>query len=114
MISTKQSLHLVLGDQTRGQLLGERRVSLMIDEYQLDLGGAHIRQAFRCGERQVAELGMLAIDDLGCDFDRCLGCLAGCGGVAGERHEHSDLDGLGGPKRRRRQSGCNRGHQCRA
>ena len=58
LISADQSVHLVLRDQARGQLLRERRVALMIDEDQLELGAAQIRQACRCGERQVAELGM--------------------------------------------------------
>src|SRR5262252_1995916 len=86
----------VLRDQARRQLLGERRVALMVDEGQLELGAALVRQAFGRGQRQIAQLGMFVVDDFGGDFRRRLRCLPGGRRVAGERPQNADLDGLGG------------------
>src|SRR5262249_51754378 len=84
------------------QWWGERRVGLMVDEGQLELGAALVGQAFGRGQRQIAQLGMFVVDDLGGDFGGGLRCLPGGGRVARERPQNADLDGPGGLRRRRR------------
>src|SRR5215475_15130912 len=101
-------MHGILRDQARRQLLGERRVALMVDEGQLELGAALVGQAFGRGQRQIAQLGMFVVDDLGGDFRRRLRRLPGGSRVARERPQNADLDGPGGLRRRRRDQGDGR------
>ena len=82
----------------------------MIDEDQLELGAAEVRQTFGRGERQIAELGMLVVDDLGRNLRGSFRRLAGGGGVAGERPQDADLHGLGCSRRRRREQGGSHEH----
>jgi hypothetical protein len=80
-------------------LLSQRRIALVIDENDVEFRAAQMRQTRSRGEWQIAELGMRIVDDLGGDFDRRLGGLPGRRGVAGERHQHADLDAVGGKRR---------------
>jgi hypothetical protein len=77
-----------------------RRVASCCASAGFELGAAEIGQAGARGQRQVAELRMRVIDDIGRHFDRRFGCLAGGGGIAGERHQHADFHGVGGAQRR--------------
>ena len=79
LIRPHQYVDFVLRDQSRCELLGERRVALMIDEDKLELGSAHVWQAGGLGERQVAELRVRVVDDIGGDFG------GGFGGLPGRR-----------------------------
>jgi hypothetical protein len=76
-------------------LLRQRRIALMIDEGHVELGTAEIGQACRRGERQIAKLRMRIVDDVERHLDRGLGGLARRGGIAGQRKQHADLDGIG-------------------
>ena len=105
-------MDLVLGDQSRCELLRERRVTLMIDEDKLELGSAHIWQASSLGERQFAEFGVRVIDDIGGDFGSGLGGLAGRGCIAGQRPDNPNFDRLCGVGLRcgvKREGGCRSG-----
>ena len=107
-------MHLVLRDQARGELLRQRRVALVIGEDQLELGAAEVRQADPLGERQVAQFGMIAVDDLGDQLGGGLRGLAGRAGIAGERPHDADLDvigGDGGIGGEQRGDGCRGGRQ---
>ena len=48
------------------------------------------------GERDIGELGMGVVDDVGCDLDRRLGGLPGRGGIAGQGKQDADLHRVGG------------------
>ncbi len=113
LIGAQQHVDLVLRDQARRQLLGQRRIALMIDEDQLELGAAQVGQAFGGGERQVSEFRMLVVDDIGGDFGRRLRGLPGGGGIARERPQNADLDRPGGFRRRGRHQDCGHGQRGR-
>jgi hypothetical protein len=68
----------------------------VIDIDDLDLGAAEIRQAGGGGERQPRQLWMRIVDDPDCELDGVLGGGAGARGIAGERIDRADLDGIGG------------------
>jgi hypothetical protein len=88
-------MHLVLRDQPRCELLSKRGIALVIDKHEIELGAPQPWQSLACRERQVRELRMLAVDDLGPDFFRGLGGLAGGCGVARERQQNADFYRLG-------------------
>ena len=77
-------------------MLGQRRIALVVDERHIELGAAEVGQARRRGKRQIAQFGVRIVDDVGCNFDRRFGGLTGGGGIAGERHEDADFDGIRG------------------
>jgi hypothetical protein len=88
-------MHLVLGDQSRCKLLGKRGVALVIDKHEIEPGTGQSRQSLARRERRVAEFRMPAVDNLGPDFYRRLGRLAGGCGIARERQQNADLYRLG-------------------
>ena len=97
-------MHLVLRDQARGELLRDRRIALVVGEDQLELGAAEIRQAGVLGERQIAQLGMRVVDDLGGDLGRRLRGLPGGAGIAGQRPHDANLDASAALRGRRLES----------
>src|SRR5262249_1149037 len=70
LVGAHQRIDLVLGNQSRRQLLGERGVALMVDEHDFELGAAEMRQAGSRGKRQIGELRMRIVDDVGGGLDR--------------------------------------------
>ena len=86
---------MVLGDQAHGLLLADLRIALVIGLVELDLGAAEIGQACSGAERQVFQLGMRGVDDVGGEVDGVLGRLAGARRVAGQRIDDADLDVIG-------------------
>ena len=87
---------MLAGDQALRLALRHGGVAAVIDEDGLDRGAAEVGQADRCGERQALQFGMGGIDDLAADLDRRLGLGAGRSGIAGEREQGADADGVGG------------------
>ena len=86
---------VILGDQAHGLLLADLRIALVIGFVELDLGAAEIGQAGGGAERQVFQLGMRGVDDLGGEVDGVLGRLAGARRVAGQRIDDADLHVIG-------------------
>ena len=94
LIGAGQRHHLFFRDQAQRLVLSGRRAALVVGEDHLDLGAAEAGEARVLRQREIAELGMGVVDDVHRDFDRGLGVNAGAGGVAAQREDRADLDGL--------------------
>jgi len=94
LIGAAERDHLLFGDQAQRLVLPDRGTALVVGEYDLDLGAAEPLEAGIVGEHQIAETALAAVDDLDGGFDRGLAMRAGARGVAAERQDHADLDGL--------------------
>ena len=68
--------------------------ALVVGEHHLDLGAAETGKPGALGEREIAELGMIIVDDVHRHFDGGLGVDAGAGGIAGQGKDGADLDDL--------------------
>ena len=66
----------------------------MVSADHLDLRATQIGKPRGLGERQPFEFGMRVVDDLDSELDRILGGISGRRCVAGERIDHTDLDGV--------------------
>ena len=109
LIGAGQRHHLLLGDQPQRLVLPGGRAALVVGEHHLDLGAAEAGEAGVLRQREIAELGMGVVDDVDRDFDRGLGMDAGAGGVAAQRKDRADLDGLVLRRGMARQRNGNRG-----
>ena len=69
MIRAEHGGDVVLGDQAHGLLLADLRIALVIGLVELDLGAAEIGQAGGGAERQVFQLGIGGVDDVGGEGD---------------------------------------------
>ena len=108
LIGAGQRHHLLLGDQAQRLVLAGRRAALVVGEHDRDLGVAEVGQAGAGGKRQLAELRMRLVDDLGRELDPGLARRAGARGVAGQGIDGADLDALLRlcARGHRRQHGC--------
>ena len=109
LIGAGERHHLFFGDQPQRLVLSGGRAALVVGKHHVDLGAAEPRQSGVFRQREIAELGMRVVDDVHRDFDRRLGMNAGAGGVAAQRENRADLDGLVLRRRVARQSNRNRG-----
>ena len=109
LIGAGERDHLLFGDQPQRLVLSGRGAALVVGEHHLDLGAAEAGEAGVLGQREIAEFGMGVVDDVDRGFDRGLGVDAGAGGVAAQRKDRADLDGLVLRRRAARQRNRNRG-----
>ncbi len=86
---------MILCDQAQRLLLADLRIALMIGLVEHDLGAAEIRQAGGRAERQIFQVGMGVVDDVGAEMHGVARRLSGARGIAGQRIDHADLDVCG-------------------
>ena len=94
LIGTGQRDHPLFRDQAQRLVLAGGGAALVVGKHDLDLGVAKAGKAGAFGEREIAEFGMVVVDDVHRHFDRGLGVHPGAGGVAAQRENSADLHGL--------------------
>src|SRR6516162_11464797 len=85
---------LFFRDQAQRLVLADGGAALVVGEHDLDLGPSKAGKSGALGERKIAELGMIVVDDVDSHFNCGLGMDAGAGGIAAQGKDRTDLDGL--------------------
>ena len=95
MIRAEHGCDVILRNQTQRLLLADLWIALMIGLIKFDLCAAKIRQSGGGPQRQILQLGMRGVDDVGGHVDRVFRRLTRARGIAGKGIDDPNLDGIG-------------------